>query len=72
MDFSSTTTGQEILEHTRLEVEDLVDLLNGLLCAGYAEVVPYAESTSAETLHASMFEVNPAYTSELREAMYRQ
>ena len=69
IDFSAGTPGDELLERTRLEPEDLVDLLNGLLSAGYAEVVPYAESTSVETVRTSVFEVNPSYALELRQAM---
>ena len=69
IDFSTGTPGEEILERTRLSPEDLVDLLNGLLSAGYAEVVPYAESTTIETVCTSVFEVNPSYVFDLRQAM---
>ena len=71
IDFSTGTLGQDLLEHTRLQPEDLVDILNGLMDVGYAEVVPFSEHTSVETFAASTFEVNPSYALELREAMKR-
>lgn len=71
IDFSTGTTGQEILEHSRLEPEDLVDILNGLMDVGFAEVIPYAEHTSIETFATALFEVNPSYALELRAAMAR-
>ena len=71
IDFSSGTPGEEILEHSRLDPEDLVDVLNGLISVGYAEVVPYAEATSLQTFRESQFEVNPSYALELRAAMVR-
>lgn len=71
IDFSIGTTGEEIIERTRLEPEDLVDVLNGLLCVGYAEVVPYAETTTVETFRGALFEVNPSYALELKEAIFR-
>ena len=72
IDFSTGSSGGEILDHTRLEPEDLVDVLNALLSAGYAEAVPYAETTALETFRGSMFEVNPSYALDLREAMARR
>jgi hypothetical protein len=71
IDFSTGTSGAEILEYTRLEPEDLVDVLNGLMDVGYAEMVPFAEHTSLETFRSSSFEVNPSYALELRQAMIR-
>ena len=71
IDFSTGTLGQDLLEHTGLQAEDLVDILNGLMEVGYAEVVPFSEHTSLETFATSTFEVNPSYALELREAMKR-
>jgi len=71
IDFSAATPGAEILEHSRLAPEDLVDVLNGLISVGYAEVIPYAEMTSVATFRDSHFEVNPSYALELRAAMVR-
>jgi hypothetical protein len=71
IDFSAGTLGEELLDRTRLEPEDLVDVLNGLITVGYAEVVPYAEHTSLETFRAAIFDVNPSYALQLREALVR-
>jgi hypothetical protein len=71
IDFSTGTVGEELLERTKLEPDDLVDVLNGLMTVGYAEMRPYAESTSLETFRETVFEVNPSYALQLREAMIR-
>jgi hypothetical protein len=69
IDFANGSTGEAIQEHTRIEAEDVVDILNALLGAGYAEVVPYVESTTVETFRTALFEVNPSYALDLREAL---
>jgi len=71
IDFATGTSGEEMLERTKLAPEDLVDVLNGLMTVGYAEMRPYAEHTSIETLRETMFDVNPSYALQLREAMIR-
>lgn len=71
IDFSTGSSGAELLDRTRLAADDLVDILNILLSVGYAEVVPYAESTSIEVFHSCVFEVNPSYARDLREATMR-
>ncbi len=67
--FGVPLTGAEIMENTRLGAEDLVDILNGLMEAGYAESTPYAETTTVEKLEATEFEVNSAYVHELKAAL---
>ena len=71
IDFSNGTSGAELLEQCRLEPDDLVAVLNGLMDAGYAEMNPYAEHTDEATFHDKTFEVNPSYALELRAAMAR-
>ncbi len=71
IDFTSGTSGGELLSITNIEPEDLVDILNGLISVGYAEVVPYADGTSVERFRDAVFEVNPAYAMELRDALRR-
>ena len=71
IDFATGTPGDELLEITNLVPEDLVDTLNGLIGIGFAEVAPYAERTSVETFRGALFEVNPSYALELREALRR-
>lgn len=71
IDFSTGTLGEELLERTKLEPEDLVDVLNGLMTVGYAEMRPYGETTSMETVGQTTFDVNPSYAIQLREALVR-
>jgi hypothetical protein len=71
IDFTTGSIGSELQENTKLEPEDLVAVLNGLMSAGYVEMVPYAEETNEATYHDKMFEVNPSYAQELRAAMSR-
>jgi hypothetical protein len=71
IDDTSSTPGLEIRERTHMDVEDLVDIVNGLLDAGFVETLPMSERVSAEQFDATMFEINPAYAHELRVATKR-
>jgi hypothetical protein len=71
IDWTSGTPGDELLEMTKLEADDLVGVLNGLMSVGYVEMVPYAEETDEATFRERTFEVNPSYAQELRAAMSR-
>lgn len=72
IDFATGTPGDELLERTRLDPGDLVDVLNGLMEAGYAEMAPFAEHTDVETFREKTFDVNPSYALELRAALARR
>jgi hypothetical protein len=72
IDFSTGTVGQEIHEKTRIEPEDLTDILNGLMDAGYVETDPPVEKIPADGYESVQFEVNPAYALELRETLKKQ
>lgn len=69
IDWNMGTKGVELLDCTKLEPDDLVDVLNGLMEVGYVEMVPYAHHTDTETFREGTFEVNPGYALELRSAM---
>jgi len=69
IDWSTGTPGQEIMENTRIEPADLVDVINGLMEVGFIEMVPYADKTDVETFREKTFEVNPSYALELKAAM---
>lgn len=51
--------------------EDLTDVLNALLAAGYVENKPYSDQIVTAELAASEFEVNPGYVHELKSAMQK-
>ncbi len=67
--FALSVGGSELLDITRLEVPDLVDVLNGLMEVGYVECDPFANQTSADALPATQYEVNSAYAHELKTAL---
>ena len=69
MDFSTGSLGEQLLEHTRLATEDLIDVLNALIEVGFVEMFPYAEQTELATLAAAHFDVNPSYALQLRAAI---
>ena len=69
--FAGGLSGEELLERARLEEEDLVDVLNGLLSAGYIENNPYTDTTSIETFRASEWETNPSFVQELKNSLRR-
>jgi len=69
MDWATGSTGTELMEATKLEPEDLVAVLNGLMEVGYVEMNPYADQTDEMTYAEKIFEVNPGYALDLKEAM---
>jgi hypothetical protein len=71
IDYTSNTPGLEVRERTHMEIEDLVDIVNGLLDAGFMETLPPSDRVSAEKFDATLFEINPAYVQELRVAIRR-
>ena len=69
LDFSCGNTGEELLESSRLEADDLVSVLSSLMGPGYLEMTPYAEDAAPETFRTARFDVNPSYAQEIRAAM---
>ena len=67
--FALSVKGDELLENTRLEPADLVDVLNGLMEVGYVECTPYAEHTTTAALTDTEYEVNSAYAHEMKTAL---
>jgi hypothetical protein len=71
MDWATGSKGTELQEATKLDADDLVSVLNGLMAVGYVEMQPYADQTELATYAEKIFEVNPGYALELKEAMAR-
>jgi DNA-binding MarR family transcriptional regulator len=69
--FAEPIAGEQIRDHTQIPPEDLTDVLNALLAAGFVESQPYREQIDQSELATLEFEVNPSYAHELRAAMYR-
>jgi hypothetical protein len=70
--FAESMLGAEILDATKMELEDVSDTLNGLIAAGFVETIPYNEQIDMAEMPATAFEVNPAYVHELRQAITRR
>jgi hypothetical protein len=69
--FADAISGADIREHTQIPLDDLTDVLNGLIGAGYVESRPYREQIGSAELAAMQFEVNPSYAHELKDSMLR-
>ena len=67
--FTDAMLGSEIQETTRMELEDVTDVVNSLIAAGFVESLPYAEQVSSIDFPITSFEVNPAYSHQLRFAV---
>ncbi|MBV9657413.1 MAG: hypothetical protein JO295_04820 [Verrucomicrobia bacterium] len=67
--FGMPLPGSDLVEVTRIEPEDLTDVLNGLLTVGFIECTPYTEQVTLEVLPTTEFEANTAYTHELKAAL---
>ena len=69
--FAEAVTGAQVMEYSQIQPDDLTDVLNALLAAGYVETKPYREQVSAEEMPEVEFEVNPGYIHELKSTMQR-
>lgn len=70
--FTEPMMGAEIQDYTRMNVEDVTDTLNGLMSAGYVESIPFYDEVQIAEMPVTAFELNPAYASELKQALYRR
>lgn len=69
--FTDSMLGAEIQDHVRMESDDVVDTLNSLMAAGFVESIPYSEQVELAEMPVTAFELNPAYTHELKRAIVR-
>ena len=69
--FAEAILGEQIGEYTQIQPDDLTDVLNALLAAGYVESNPYREQVTSAEMPTVEFEVNPAYAHELKSSMQR-
>jgi len=70
--FTEAMMGAEFQDQTHMDVEDVTDTLNSLMSAGYVESIPYYEEVQIAEMPVTAFELNPAYVSELKQALYRK
>ena len=69
--FTESMLGAEIQDFTRMEMEDVTDILNGLMSAGFVESIPYYDEVQLAEVPVTAFELNPAYVHELKQAIQR-
>jgi hypothetical protein len=69
--FTNSMLGAEIQDYVRMESDDVTDALNSLMAAGFVESIPYAEQIDLAEMPVTAFEINPAYTHELKRALIR-
>jgi hypothetical protein len=70
--FTESLLGSEIQDTTHMEAEDVTEVINALLAAGFVESVPYSDQVEMAEMPVTAFEVNPAYVHELRQALARR
>jgi hypothetical protein len=70
--FAEAMMGAELQDQTHMDSEDVTDTLNSLMSAGFVESVPYYEEVQLAEMPVTAFELNPAYASELKQALYRR
>ncbi len=64
--FANSMLGAEIQDYVRMESDDVTDILNSLMAAGFVESIPYSEQIELAEMPVMSFEVNPAYSHESR------
>ena len=69
--FANSMLGAEIQDYVRMESDDVTDILNSLLAAGFIESIPYSEQIQLAEMSVTSFEINPAYSHELKRALSR-
>jgi hypothetical protein len=69
--FTNSMLGAEIQDYVRMESDDVTDILNSLMSAGFVESIPYSEQIQLAEMPVTAFEVNPAYSHELKRALNR-
>ena len=69
--FAESMLGAEIQDYVRMESDDVTDTLNSLMSAGFVESIPYAEQIQLAEMPVTAFELNPAYSHELKRALIR-
>lgn len=69
--FTESMLGAEIQDYVKMESEDVTDTINSLMAAGFVESIPYCEQVELAEMPVTAFEINPAYSHQLKEAIIR-
>ena len=72
IDMANGTIGADILLRTRMEAQEALDILNGMLDMGFLETNPPQQThVQRWVFNTTMFEVNPAFAHDLKKALVR-
>lgn len=71
IDYTAGSTGQEIMDRTQIALEDVADVLSGLMETGYVESFPVMVQVPLEKVAETRFEVNPSFAQQIKAAMLR-
>lgn len=71
IDYTTGTSGMEIMERTFMDSDELVDVVNRLLDLGYVETVPASDQIAATQFLPAHFEINPAFAGDIRATLRR-
>ena len=69
--FTNSMLGAEIQDFVRMECDDVTDVLNSLMAAGFVESIPYSDQVQLAEMPVTSFEVKPAYSQQLKRALLR-
>lgn len=72
IDFSMGSSGEEIVERTNIQPEEVLSVLSGLMEVGFVETTPPVEHVEPSALDGTKFEINPSYAHDLKEALKRR
>ena len=70
--FAEAMMGAELQDQTHMDSEDVTATLNSLMSAGLVESIPYFDEVQLAEMPVTAFELNPAYATELRQALYQR
>ncbi|HKG97341.1 MAG TPA: hypothetical protein VKA97_05995, partial [Pyrinomonadaceae bacterium] len=60
---------EDLLHRTRMDAQDVTDILNAFLVAGFIETIPAREQIAAAELPTLKIEINPGYSHQLSVAI---
>jgi hypothetical protein len=73
IDMALGTIGADIVLRTRMEPQEALDILNGMLDMGFVEISNGQQHhVTRWAFNTTMFEVNPAFVHDLKKALIRR
>jgi hypothetical protein len=69
IDFATGSMAEELLHRTRMDAQDVADILNAFLVSGFIETSPPREQVVPSELATLKVEINPGYSHQLSQAI---